>query len=179
MQRILAGPGSGKTSLLIAQILERLRNGIPRTAIIGLTFTRRAAKEMQDRLATSGQPAPWLGTFHALAYRILSEIGLLQTPVNLETLIPEATTALRAGKTPAWLAQVRYMAVDEAQDLDATQVEFLQVLCHLTDAEILLVGDPDQAIYGFRAASARFLLAQLPMWAYRDPAISRGYSVIQ
>lgn len=167
MQRILAGPGSGKTSLLVRQILERLQNGIPRTAILGMTFTRRAAKEMQNRLATSGQQAPWLGTFHALAYRILSEVGLLQQPVNLEMLIPEATAALRVGKIPAWLVTVRYMAVDEAQDLDATQVEFLQVLCRLTDAEILLVGDPDQAIYGFRAASARFLLEAPQVFPYK------------
>ena len=167
MQRVLAGPGSGKTSLLITQILERLQKGISRAAIIGVTFTRRAAKEMQDRLATSGQKAPWLGTFHALAFRILSEVGLLQKPVNVETLIPDVTKALRAGKTPAWLAQVRYIAVDEAQDLDAMQVEFLQVLGSLTTAEILLVGDPDQAIYGFRAASSRFLLDAPKVFPYQ------------
>jgi DNA helicase II / ATP-dependent DNA helicase PcrA len=72
MQRVLAGPGSGKTRLLIQQMVARLQKGILPSAILGVTFTRRAAKEMRDRLAKSGQRVPWLGTFHALAFRILS-----------------------------------------------------------------------------------------------------------
>jgi DNA helicase-2/ATP-dependent DNA helicase PcrA len=159
IERVLAGPGSGKTQRLVQQILGRLEQGTSPAAIVGVTFTRRAAKEMQERLGKFAAKAPWLGTLHALARRILLDLRLLPTPLNLETLIPDATQALRAGKVPGWVRAIRYLAVDEAQDLDAAQVEFLQVLRSHTDgARLLLVGDPDQAIYHFRGASPRFLL---------------------
>ena len=159
LRRVLAGPGSGKTRLLTNELNDRLQKGMPAHAMIGLTFTRRAATEMRQRLAKSGQKPPALGTFHALAYRILADLGLLPSPLNLDALIPQAVGALRTRGVPAWIPPVQFLAVDEAQDLDGTQVEFLQELCrHMTDPELLLVGDPDQAIYGFRHASAAYLL---------------------
>jgi superfamily I DNA/RNA helicase len=159
LRRVLAGPGSGKTRLLTNELKDRLLKGMPAHTMIGLTFTRRAATEMRQRLGKSGQKAPRLGTFHALSYRILADLGLLPSPLNLDALIPQAIAALRTGRVPAWIPPVQFMAVDEAQDLDATQVEFLQELCcHMTEPELLLVGDPDQAIYGFRQASAAYLL---------------------
>ncbi len=159
LRRVLAGPGSGKTRLLTNELKDRLQKGMPAHTMIGLTFTRRAATEMRQRLGKSGQKAPALGTFHALAYRILADLGLLPSPLNLDALIPQAIAALRTGGVPAWIPPVQFLAVDEAQDLDATQVEFLQELCrHMTEPELLLVGDPDQAIYGFRQASAAYLL---------------------
>lgn len=160
IQRILAGPGSGKTTLLTAELRKRLEAGSPPGALLGVTFTRRAAREMRQRLTKAGSATcPWLGTFHQLARRILLETGRLPEPLNLDTLIPEATAALRAGGVPAWIRQIRFLAVDEAQDLDPTQVEFLvQLRTHTDRAELLLVGDPDQAIYGFRNASPQYLL---------------------
>lgn len=159
LQRVLAGPGSGKTRLLTEAIRKRLDAGVASTALLAVTFTRRAAKEMLLRLSTPALTIPWVGTFHALARRILLELQRLPTPLNLDTLIPEATQALREGAVPAWVRQIQFLAVDEAQDLDAPQVEFLQEFRrHTRNAELLLVGDPDQAIYGFRHASPRYLL---------------------
>lgn len=159
MQRVLAGPGSGKTRLLTEEIRTRLEAGVASAALLGVTFTRRAAKEMLHRLGMPDLKTPWVGTFHALARRILLDLKRLPTPLNLDTLIPEATQALREGTVPAWVRQIQFLAVDEAQDLDATQVEFLREFRrHTENAELLLVGDPDQAIYGFRHASPRYLL---------------------
>src|ERR1700733_10069030 len=72
---VLAGAGTGKTRVLttrLAHILEG-RRAYP-GEILAVTFTNKAAREMRERLsAMIGEAADgvWLGTFHALAARIL------------------------------------------------------------------------------------------------------------
>lgn len=161
IHRVLAGPGSGKTRRLIQELNTQLTNGLPSASILGITFTRRAADELKQRLQPRGPKTtlPWLGTIHALARRILAECRQLPEDLNLDRLIPDATACLTAGTTPAWVSQLRFIGVDEAQDLDGTQVNFLNAMLAISpQAELFLVGDPDQAIYGFRRASPAFLL---------------------
>ncbi len=67
---ILAGPGSGKTRVLTRRIAYRCANGSadPRH-VLAVTFTRKAASELDDRLRRFGlRDLPAAGTFHALAY---------------------------------------------------------------------------------------------------------------
>jgi DNA helicase-2/ATP-dependent DNA helicase PcrA len=73
---ILAGAGSGKTSVLayrIAHLLENLR--VPPEAILGLTFTNKAAQEMRERVGRIVSPAKakgvTLSTFHSFCMQIL------------------------------------------------------------------------------------------------------------
>ena len=74
---IIAGPGSGKTRTLTYRIAHRIADrGLPAASFLALTFTRRAAQELQDRLAAlcpgrDGQPT--VTTFHGLGLRILRE----------------------------------------------------------------------------------------------------------
>lgn len=162
IHRVLAGPGSGKTRLLTDEIRTRLAQGLPPDTILGITFTRRAAEELHDRVrlaAIPPGPGPWTGTFHQLAHRLQRELHQLPAQVDLDRLIPDATALLQAGARLPWVASLQFIGVDEAQDLDTTQVELLKALrTHSPEATLFLVGDPDQAIYGFRDASARFLL---------------------
>src|SRR5574337_342734 len=156
VHRVLAGPGSGKTRLLTEEIQRQLTGGLPAPSILGITFTKRAARELQSRLRVP--TAPWVGTFHQLARRVQVDLHRLPASINLDRLIPDATELLESGMVPAWITRLRLIAVDEAQDLDPTQVDFLLVLRRHNHATLFLVGDPDQAIYGFRQASARYLL---------------------
>ena len=76
---VLAGPGSGKTRILINRIawLIREQNARPGN-ILAVTFTNRAAEEMRDRLGKLlGDEANkvWVYTFHAAAVRILRRFG--------------------------------------------------------------------------------------------------------
>ena len=74
---IVAGPGSGKTRTLIRRIAHLAANhGVPPSRCLAITFTRRAAGEMRDRLRAL-LPAAWehvaLHTFHSLGLSILTE----------------------------------------------------------------------------------------------------------
>lgn len=73
---VLAGPGSGKTRVLTQRITYLIKEmGVPAYSILAVTFTNKAAREMQDRvedlLSESIQGNMWLGTFHAVCARIL------------------------------------------------------------------------------------------------------------
>ncbi|HJU31071.1 MAG TPA: ATP-dependent helicase [Hyphomicrobiaceae bacterium] len=81
---VIAGAGSGKTNTLVHRVAHLLVNGADPGRILLLTFSRRAAAEMERRVArivnatlrdTSGgrerSPIAWSGTFHAIGARLL------------------------------------------------------------------------------------------------------------
>ena len=73
---IIAGPGTGKTRTLTHKIARLIQGGADSRRILAVTFTNKAAEEMQARLLAvlpTGQPLPRMGTFHALGYRILAD----------------------------------------------------------------------------------------------------------
>lgn len=209
--------------------------GVVPNSIVGITFTRAAANEMRIRLAQLVQPDQAkqvkLHTFHALAYRIVSEAqgrpsvlgqreqqgmarqllrefqlnadqnaveGLLtdfaffagtQVPVerfqtnscepnmffgiwtrygqmkteagvtDFDDLIIVARDLMKQNSSfrQRQAGRVRHLLVDEFQDTNALQWEFLQLLLPAGN-NIMVVGDDDQAIYGWRGASPRFML---------------------
>ena len=72
---VIAGAGSGKTRVLTYKIAYLLDQGLPPWSILALTFTNKAAREMQERIGkqvgaelASGL---WMGTFHSIFARIL------------------------------------------------------------------------------------------------------------
>jgi len=71
---IIAGAGSGKTRTLTYRVAWLLSQGVPPSAILLLTFTNKAAREMLDRVANLMPQASagiWGGTFHSIGNRIL------------------------------------------------------------------------------------------------------------
>ncbi len=73
---VLAGAGTGKTRVLTTRIahLLWLRRAFP-SQILAVTFTNKAAREMQERVGTliggAVEGMPWLGTFHSIGAKIL------------------------------------------------------------------------------------------------------------
>jgi DNA helicase-2/ATP-dependent DNA helicase PcrA len=92
---VIAGAGSGKTSTLAHRVANLVRHGADPQRMMLLTFSRRAAQEMERRvggvlqkaLGLAGTQAlpnlPWSGTFHGIGARLLREyaprIGLDET----------------------------------------------------------------------------------------------------
>ncbi len=73
---IIAGAGSGKTRVITYRIAYMLENGIPQSAILALTFTNKAAREMEVRVKElTGKKLQMLmvSTFHAFGVRVLRE----------------------------------------------------------------------------------------------------------
>tara|TARA_B100000886_G_scaffold135689_1_gene91556 strand:- start:8799 stop:10823 length:2025 start_codon:yes stop_codon:yes gene_type:complete len=73
---IVAGAGSGKTKVLTSRIAHIIRSHKAFSSqILAVTFTNKAAKEMQVRvsklLKTNAAGLPWLGTFHSISAKIL------------------------------------------------------------------------------------------------------------
>ncbi len=75
---IMAGPGSGKTRTLTARIFYLMeKRKVPPEKILGVTFTKKAARQMNERLlCISGKKKlPLLTTFHSLCHNILKNEG--------------------------------------------------------------------------------------------------------
>src|ERR1700757_3717758 len=74
---ILAGAGTGKTRAVTFRMANLISKGTPADAILAVTFTNKAAEEMQTRvtdlLLRAGVPPerPWISTFHSLCARLL------------------------------------------------------------------------------------------------------------
>lgn len=72
---VLAGAGSGKTKVLTSRIANLVESGVNPYDILAVTFTNKAAKEMQQRLSSYlGEEVVkrmWVGTFHNICGRIL------------------------------------------------------------------------------------------------------------
>ncbi|HOO72063.1 MAG TPA: UvrD-helicase domain-containing protein [Spirochaetota bacterium] len=70
----------------------------------------------------------------------------------------------------------RHVLVDEFQDINARQYEMLALLCRGNEAGLFVIGDPDQAIYGFRGSDPRFIeSAARDFPGITDIELSRSY----
>lgn len=74
---IIAGAGSGKTKVLTLKIAYLLEQGVSPNAILALTFTNKASREMKERvISLIGKEKGirlWMGTFHSIFIRFLRE----------------------------------------------------------------------------------------------------------
>ncbi|HZX35887.1 MAG TPA: UvrD-helicase domain-containing protein, partial [Thermodesulfobacteriota bacterium] len=65
---VIAGAGTGKTSVVTRRIARLIEKGVNPSKILALTFTEKAANEMEervDRLVPYGYSAVWISTFHS------------------------------------------------------------------------------------------------------------------
>ena len=177
---VLAGPGSGKTRVLVHRIayLVRASRENPR-GILALAYNRHAAVEIRRRLKDLiGDDARGVTvlTCHGLAMRLAgaSFSGRAERPDGgvFQEVLRRAVALLRGqGLAPEeadeqrerLLGGFRWILVDEYQDIDANQYELISALAGRTledgDRKLTLfaVGDDDQNIYAFNGASVEFI----------------------
>lgn len=84
---MLAGPGTGKTTTLVEAVAERVRRGTDPERVLVLTFSRKAAVELRDRMAARmAGTAPQATTFHSYCYALVrshQDAELFAEPLRL------------------------------------------------------------------------------------------------
>lgn len=85
---VLAGPGTGKTTTLVESVAERVARGGDPERVLVLTFSRRAAVELRDRMAqrAGAARAPQATTFHSFCYALVrahQDSALFVEPLRL------------------------------------------------------------------------------------------------
>ena len=114
---ILAGPGGGKTGVLVRRVRRLLEKGTDPARILVLTFTRKAAQELAQRLGTKERGLT-TATFHSLGLGWLEEWGLkrpvLDEEERQELIRPLAKAAgIRAGKAGEMIASAKLGAAED------------------------------------------------------------------
>ncbi|QLG89971.1 RecQ family ATP-dependent DNA helicase [Chitinibacter bivalviorum] len=174
---VLAGPGSGKTRVIVHRVAFLLRvKRIPASSIIVLTFNRHAANEIRKRLyALVGSDAFGLTvlTYHAMAMRLMgisfggrndvAETEIEQVLHNAVLLLEGKLNAEGEDELRDKLLEgYRYIMVDEYQDIDDWQYRLVSALAGRLSSEdgkltILAVGDDDQNVYSWRETSNLYI----------------------
>ena len=71
---VMAGAGSGKTTVLTTRIISLIDNGVSDYNILAITFTNKAAQEMRDRVNNYyGSVSSFIGTFHSFGLKVIRE----------------------------------------------------------------------------------------------------------
>ena len=177
---VLAGPGSGKTRVLVHRIayLIRVRRENAR-GILALAYNRHAAVDIRRRLQELiGDDARGVTvlTCHALAMRLAgaSFTGRAERPDDevFREVIRRAVDLLHGEDLPVeeaderrerLLAGFRWILVDEYQDIGSDQYELISALAGRTLEDeagkltLFAVGDDDQNIYAFNGTSVEFI----------------------
>lgn len=178
---VLAGPGSGKTKVLVHRIayLIRVKRVAPER-IIALAFNRGAALSLKKRLVDLiGQDARGVMvlTYHAMALRLtgtsLAAADRVDRAIDFQQVLKDAVELLE-GKSDAFLdaddardrllQQYEYIFVDEYQDIDEMEYALVSALAGRGrqgdddfKLSIMAVGDDDQNIYSFKGANIEFI----------------------
>ena len=248
---VLAGAGSGKTRILTERVRYLLEDKKGHFRVLALTFTNKAAEEMENRLADIKdlKKRAFIGTIHKFCLEVIKShgnvIGIAKMPHIFETedvrkkiveelfesniklkvyleekkserekrdlinrglsfisqkkrelILPgnEAFHSLHEAQQVLYkeyndllksqdamdfddvlilayrifierpkVAELysrlyKYVCIDEAQDLNFAQYEIIKTMCLGRHDNILMVGDPNQAIYGFNGADKKFML---------------------
>ncbi len=115
---IIAGPGTGKTKTLAARIVHLLESGAARPEqILALTFTKKAAEEMQSRVPKKGVHVT---TFHALCHELLGgELDFVSEPARLQLIKklpkPAQFKGLATRELSLLISRFKNMAEDDAE----------------------------------------------------------------
>ncbi|MHC5067788.1 MAG: ATP-dependent helicase [Planctomycetota bacterium] len=95
---VIAGAGSGKTRVITHRIANIIQQGTRPDRILAITFTNKAAGEMQERVESLlGLRTPWIATFHSMGLRILkmeSQALGLRDGESLTILDPDGQRAM-------------------------------------------------------------------------------------
>ncbi|MFD0981157.1 RecQ family ATP-dependent DNA helicase [Tropicimonas aquimaris] len=177
---VLAGPGSGKTRVLVHRIayLIRVKRENPR-GILALVYNRHAATEIRRRLyELIGEDARGVtvSTCHGLAMRMVGASFAKRAEkvesVDFDEIMAQAVALLKGeglsrdeaeAQRDTLIEGYRWILVDEYQDIGPEEYELIAAVAgrSIEDEDrrlsLFAVGDDDQNIYAFNGASVEFI----------------------
>lgn len=156
---VAAGPGSGKTRVLVHKLASLLLlEDVKHEQLLMLTFSRAAAIEFKQRLRELiGNAANFIEikTFHSYCFDLLGKIGNIQ---ESENIVKDAGEMIRNGDVDPSRITKSVLVIDEAQDMDIHEYRLVEALMERNDdMRIIAVGDDDQNIYQFRGSDSKYL----------------------
>ncbi|EPR66894.1 RecQ family ATP-dependent DNA helicase [Cyclobacterium qasimii] len=156
---VAAGPGSGKTRVLVHKLASLLlMEDVKHEQLLMVTFSRAAASEFKQRLLKLiGNAANFIEikTFHSYCFDLLGKIGNLDKSLDI---IKKTVEKIASGEVEANRITKTVLVIDEAQDMDADEFALVNALMERNeDMRVIAVGDDDQNIFEFRGADSKYL----------------------
>lgn len=156
---VAAGPGSGKTRVLVHKLASLLlMEDVKHEQLLMVTFSRSAATEFKKRLLKLiGGAANFveIKTFHSYCFDLLGKVGSLE---KSSEIIKKTIEKIQSNDVELSKITKTVMVIDEAQDMDEDEFNFIKTLMEMNEEmRVIAVGDDDQNIYEFRGASSKYL----------------------
>lgn len=156
---VAAGPGSGKTRVLVHKLASLLLlEDVKHEQLLMLTFSRAAATEFKKRLMDLvGNAAHFVDikTFHSYSFDLLGKQGSLE---EADSVVQRAAEMIENGEVETAKIAKSVLVIDEAQDMGPNDYRLVQALMQRNEEmRVIAVGDDDQNIYAFRGSNSKYL----------------------
>ncbi len=156
---VAAGPGSGKTRVLVHKLASLLLlEDVKHEQLLMLTFSRAAATEFKKRLIDLvGSAAHYVDikTFHSYSFDLIGKQGSLD---EAKDVVGRAAGMIERGEVEPAKTAKSVLVIDEAQDMGADDFRLVQALMQRNEEmRVVAVGDDDQNIYAFRGSDSRYM----------------------
>lgn len=174
---VAAGPGSGKTRVLVHKLASLLLlEDVKHEQLLMVTFSRAAATEFKKRLIKLiGNAAAFveIKTFHSYCFDLLGKIGSLE---ESENVVKDAAELINNGEVELGRITKTVVVIDEAQDMDENEFALIKALMNRNDdMRIIAVGDDDQNIYEFRGSDSKHLKELIENYGAKKYEMTENY----
>jgi ATP-dependent DNA helicase RecQ len=156
---VAAGPGSGKTRVLVHKLASLLlMEDVKHEQLLMVTFSRAAVTEFKKRLLKLiGNAANYIEikTFHSYCFDLLGKVGSLE---KSDVILKKTIEKIKNKEVEANRITKTVLVIDEAQDMDEDEFNLINALMEQNEEmRVIAVGDDDQNIYEFRGSSSKYL----------------------
>ena len=156
---VAAGPGSGKTRVLVHKLASLLlMEDVKHEQLLMLTFSRAAVTEFKKRLYDLIGNAAYfieIKTFHSFCFDLLGKVGSIE---KSDDIIKKTIEKIKNNEVEISHITKTVLVIDEAQDMNKDEYNLINALMQLNeDMRAIAVGDDDQNIFEFRGSSSQYL----------------------
>ena len=174
---VAAGPGSGKTMVLVHKLASLLLLEDTKVEqLLMLTFSRSAATEFKQRLIKligNGGYYVDVKTFHSFCFDLIGEMGTL---TESSEVVKKALEMIESGEADSGRLTRTVLVIDEAQDMDEDEFALVEALMDNNESmRIIAVGDDDQNIFEFRKSNSKYMRSLIDKYGAKQYELVENY----